>query len=209
MSEALILYTNPMSRGRMARWALEEIGQPYETILLAYGPPMKSPEFLAVNPMGKVPVLTHGEEVVTETGAIIAYLADSFPQAKLAPPPGDPLRGRYLRWMFFAAGPLEESTSAKGFGWELPRDMGRRSGYGSMDAVLTAIEAAIAPGPFILGEQFSAVDIYMGSKIAWSMRGGMLEKRPSFEAYLGRILSRPAAIRANEIDNALAKAPGA
>jgi glutathione S-transferase len=106
MSE-LTFYTNPMSRGRIVRWMLEEIGQPYDTVLLDYGTTMKAPDYLAVNPMGKVPALKHGDAVITEGGAICAYLADAFPQAALAPPHGSPLRGAYYRWLFYAAGPVK------------------------------------------------------------------------------------------------------
>ncbi len=106
MNRELVLYTHPMSRGRVARWMLEETGQPYRTEVLEYGSSMKAPSYLAINPMGKVPALRHGDAVITENAAICAYLADAFPQANLAPAPGDPLRGPYFRWLFFAAGPL-------------------------------------------------------------------------------------------------------
>ena len=205
-SSSLTFYTNPQSRGRMVRWALEEVGTPYETVILNYGDAMGAPEFLAINPLGKVPALRHGDVTVTETGAIIAYLADAFPQAGLAPLPGHPLRGPYLRWMFFAAGPLEEATSAKNMGWEVPPEKRRSSGFGDFQRVLNALEEAIAPGPYILGEQFSAVDIYLGQKIAWCMMTGLLDKRPSFQTYVTRINARPAAMKAARIDNELAVA---
>lgn len=205
-SSPLIFYTNPQSRGRMVRWALEEIGTPYDTVLVAYGDAMKAPEFLAINPMGKVPALRHGDVTITETGAIIAYLADAFPNANLAPPPGDPLRGTYLRWMFFAAGPLEEATNARNMGWEIPPDKRRSSGFGEFARVLDALEEAIAPGPHVLGEQFSAADIYFGQKIAWCLMTGLIDTRPSFQTYVECINARPAAKRAARIDTELAAA---
>src|ERR1044072_7174138 len=111
MSE-LVFYTNPMSRGRIIRWLLEEVGQPYRTELIDYGTTGKSPEYLAINPMGKVPTIVHGDTVITECGAICAYLADAFPEAGLAPQPGSKLRGPYYRWLFFGAGPIGAAAGA-------------------------------------------------------------------------------------------------
>ena len=116
MADELVFYTHPMSRGRIVRWMLEEIGQPYRTELLEYGTTMKAPAYLAVNPMGKVPAIRHGDTVVTEAAAICAYLADAFPEARLAPPPGDRRRGPYYRWLFFGAGPLEAAWDQHGHG---------------------------------------------------------------------------------------------
>ena len=116
MSETLTFYTNPMSRARIVRWMLEEIGEPYETVLLDYGTTMKGADYLAINPMGKVPAIKHGETVVTEAAAICAYLADMFPDRGLAPPPGNQKRGPYYRWMFFAAGPGEAAITGKALG---------------------------------------------------------------------------------------------
>jgi glutathione S-transferase len=114
MTDELVFYTNPMSRGRIVRWMLEEIGHPYRTELLDFGTTMKAPSYLSINPMGKVPTIRHGDTVVTEVAAICAYLADAFPRAGLAPPPGDRLRGPYYRWLFFAAGPVEAAVTNKG-----------------------------------------------------------------------------------------------
>src|SRR6201997_2445820 len=118
MTDELVFYTNPMSRGRVIRWMLEEVGQPYKTEILDYGTTMKAPAYLAINPMGKVPALRHGETVITECAAICAYLADAFPQAGLAPPPGDRARGPYYRWLFFVAGPLEAAVTDRTLGVE-------------------------------------------------------------------------------------------
>jgi glutathione S-transferase len=131
MSDELVFYTNPMSRGRIVRWMLEEVGKPYRTEIMGYADRMKSPEYLAINPMGKVPAITHGEVVVTEAAAICAYLADAFPEAGLAPPPGDKQRGTYYRWMFFAAGPIESVVISKVLGFEVPPERRRSAGWGA------------------------------------------------------------------------------
>jgi len=199
----LIFYTNPMSRGRIVRWMLEEIGQPYETVLLDYRTTMKAPDYLAINPMGKVPALKHGDTVITEGGAVCAYLADAFPQAALAPHVGSEERGPYYRWMFYAAGPVEAMVSNQALGVVVPEDKRGMVGYGSREAVLDTLEKAVANGPYLAGPTFSAADIYCGSQIAFGVQFGMIEKRPGFEDYLSRIMSRPAAIRAREIDDAL------
>ena len=203
MADELVLYTNPMSRGRIARWMLEEIGQPYRTELLDYGTTMKAPAYLAVNPMGKVPAIKHGDVVVTEGAAICAYLADAFPQAGLAPALTDKARGTYYRWLFFAAGCVEPAAWIKALKLEVAADRKVMVGYGSMEDVVATLERAVAKGPYILGEKFSAADVYVGSQIAWGLQFGTFEKTPAFEAYAARILARPAAIRAAEIDDAL------
>ena len=197
----LTLYTNPMSRGRIARWMMEEVGEPYETVLLEYGTTMKAPEFLALNPMGKVPTLRHGEVVVTEGAAICAYLADAFPHRNLAPRPGDPRRGTYYRWLFFAAGPLESAVTAKAMGLLAPAEKRAMAGYGTFDDVMDALETAVSVSAYICGDQFTAADVYVGSQIGWGMMFGTIEKRPAFEDYSGRLRSRPAAVRAAEIDD--------
>jgi glutathione S-transferase len=203
MTETLTLYTNPMSRGRIARWMMEEVGEPYEAVILDYGTTMKAPEYLAINPMGKVPALKHGNVVVTEGAAICAYMADMFPDRGLAPPPGNQARGAYYRWMFFAAGPVEAAVTAKSMGTLAPADKSAMVGYGSFEATMDALESAIAGSPYICGEQFTAADVYVGSQVGWGLMFGSIDKRPAFEDYVGRIMSRPAAIRAREIDDAL------
>jgi glutathione S-transferase len=182
---------------------LEEVGRPYRTELLDYGTTMKAPEYLAINPMGKVPALRHGDIVVTEGAAICCYLADAFPDAGLAPPPGDRLRGPYYRWMFFAAGPLEAATTIKALGLEVPAERKSMVGHGSLADVLSALEGALSEREYLVGDRFTAADAYVGSHVGWGMRFGTLEKRPVFERYFERISSRPAALRAREIDDAL------
>jgi glutathione S-transferase len=203
MSESLTLYTNPMSRGRIARWMLEEVGCDYETVLLEYGSTMKAPDYLAVNPMGKVPAIRHGDTVVTEAAAICAYLADAFPDAGLAPPPGNPRRGPYYRWLFFAAGPVEAAVTAKSLGLLAPADKAGMAGYGTFEDVVNGLETALANGPYICGDQFTAADVYVGSQIGWAMMFGTIEKRPVFEEYFGGLHQRAAAKRANALDDAL------
>jgi glutathione S-transferase len=202
MSDELVFYTNPMSRGRIARWMLEEVGQPYRTELLDYGTTMKAPAYLAVNPMGKVPAIRHGDVVVTECAAICAYLADAFPQANLAPA-NNRERGPYYRWMFFAAGPVEAAATNKSLGVVPPPERKGSVGYGSLEEVVAALEHALAGRDYICGDRFTAADVYVGSHIGWGMRFGTFEQRPAFEAYVGRLFNRPAAIRAREIDDAL------
>jgi glutathione S-transferase len=203
MAERLILYTNPMSRGRIARWMLEEIGQPYDVETLDYASSMKAPEFLAINPMGKVPALRHGSTIVTEGAAICAYLADAFPEAGLAPPPGHPDRGAYYRWLFFAAGPIEAAATNKALGVVVPPERKRMAGYGSLEDVIGTLDRVLSTCEYVAGAHFTAADLYLGAQVGWGMMFGTIEKRPSFERYWGRISNRPAAVRARELDDAL------
>ena len=203
MPDDLVFYTNPMSRGRIVRWMLEEVGQPYRTELLDYGTSMKAPAYLAVNPMGKVPALRHGDTVVTEGAAICAYLADAFPAAGLAPAPQDRLRGPYYRWLFFAAGPLEAAASNKALGLVVPKEREVMIGYGRYEDAMSTLEAAVSRGTYLVGDSFTAADVYVGSHIGFGMQFGTIEKRPAFQRYWDHISARPAAQRAREIDDAL------
>jgi glutathione S-transferase len=196
----ITFYTHPMSRGRIVRWMLEELGEPYETMLLEFGTTMKSREYLAVNPMGKVPAIKHRDSIVTEAAAICAYLADAFPASKLAPP--HHRRSAYYRWMFFAAGPLEAALTGKALGFV--SDKKQTLGYGSYEDTVNALERAVDATTFICGDQFTAADVYVGSQIGWGLMFGTLEKRPAFEKYAARLRERPAAKRAAELDDALA-----
>lgn len=207
MTDELVFYTHPMSRGRIARWMLEEVGRPYRTELLDYGTTMKAAEYRAINPMGKVPALRHGDTVVTEAAAICAYLADAFPEAELAPPPGDRRRGAYYRWMFFAAGPIEAAMTNRALGFEVPEERRRMAGYGCFEDVMGALEVAVSAGPYVAGDRFTAADVYFGSSLGWGMQFGIIEKRPVLTAYWERIAGRPAAVRAGEIDDALIPVP--
>jgi glutathione S-transferase len=200
MADELIFYTNPQSRGRVIRWMLEEIGQPYRTEILDYATTLKAPAYLSINPMGKVPAISHGNTVVTECAAICSYLADAFPAANLAPAPAD--RGAYYRWLFFAAGPLEAAWTNQALGVTIPREKERMAGYGNLALVLDTLEAAVAKAPYIAGPSFTAADVYLGSQLGFGLQFGMIEKRPAFVDYTGRLTARPAAIRAKEIDDA-------
>jgi len=201
MTDELIFYTNPMSRGQIVRWMLEEVGAPYEPRILDYGTTMKGAEYLAVNPMGKVPAVVHDGKVVTECAAICAYLADAFPEAGLAPDPAD--RADYYRWLFFTAGPVEQAITAKHFGIEPDIDQQRMAGFGSLPAALDALESAVAGKVFVAGDRFSAADVYVGSQIDWGLQFGTIASRPAFEAYVAPLRERPAYRRAKEIDNGL------
>jgi glutathione S-transferase len=203
MSDDLIFYTNPMSRGRIVRWMLEELGEPYQTKIMDYATTLKGPEYLAINPMGKVPAISHGGVVVTEAAAICAYLADAFPAKRLAPPLGDKRRGTYFRWLFFGAGPVEQATGVRALGVEVKPEQKRMMGFGDHADMLNGMESAIAGRDYILGDQFSAADVYFGAQVGWGLQFGSIEKRPAFERYNERLQSRPAFKRASEIDDAL------
>jgi len=203
MSDELVFYTNPQSRGRLVRWMLEEVGQPYRTEVLDYASSMKAPAYLAINPMGKVPAITHGDAVVTECAAICAYLADAFPQAKLAPPPGHRLRAAYYRWLFFTAGPIEFAVSNRALGFAVPTERERMMGYGNVEQALKTLETAIAQSPYIAGDSFTAADVYVGSHLNFNMMFGTIDKRPAFERYVARLTARPAFGRARQLDDAL------
>lgn len=201
MSE-LVFYTNPQSRGRIVHWMLEELGMPYETVWMDFGPAMKQDSYLAVNPMGKVPALKHGDAIVTEAAAICAYLADRFPEKELIPPAGHPGRAAFFRWLFFAAGPLEMATTGRALQWHVPEGKNSMVGFGSYADTLHALEMALTSGLYICGDQFTAADVYVGSSLGWGMMFGSIEKRPVFESYVGRLYARPAAKSANGLNEA-------
>ena len=194
----LTLYSHPMSRGRTVRWMLEELGQPYETVMLDYGTTMKAPAYLAINPMGKVPCLTHGDHVVTEAAAICAYLADAFPEAGLASPD----RANYFRWLFFAAGPIEAALVNTALGVVVPPERRGMVGYGSLSEVLATLRGHLAARDYVAGDSFSAADVYVGSSLGWAMRFGMIADAPELAAYVARVTERPACLRARALDDA-------
>lgn len=201
MSAELIFYTNPMSRGRIVRWMLEEVGAPYRTEILEYGTTMKATDYLAINPLGKVPSIRHGDAVVTECAAICAYLADAFPDAGLAPPPAQ--RAAYYRWLFLFSGPLEAVIINRALGFEVPSGKERMAGYGAFETMLDVVEQAVTASEYIAGDAFSAADVYCGSQVGWGLQFGTLEKRPAFEAYWARVSDREACRRAQALDNKL------
>ncbi len=200
MSAPIRFYTNPMSRGRIARWMLEETGVPYETEIMAFGGSIKSEAYKAVNPMGKVPAIVHDGKVVTECAAICLYLADAFPGAGLAPDPAD--RADYYRWILFAAGPVEAAVTNRALGVDVPPDRSRMVGYGSFGDALDGLEYAVTRHDFIAGKRFTAADVYVGSQIGWGLQFGSLEPRPAFRTYHDRLKDRPAFLRATAIDDA-------
>lgn len=199
----MTFYTNPQSRGRIVRWMLEEIGQPYEVRVMDFNSSIKSPEYLKLNPMGKVPALACDGIVVTEVAAICTWLADRFPAAGLAPPAGDPARGSYYRWLFFIAGPLEMATTAKAYGWRIDEENRRSVGCGLISDTLDTIEQALAGGDYLCGKQFTTADLLMSSYLGWEMYMKVIEPRAVFEDYVARCNARPASARASELDNAL------
>jgi glutathione S-transferase len=190
--DRITFYHNPMSRARIVHWMLEEAGAPYDARVLDLEKgEHKSPEYLAVNPMGKVPAIVHRGVVITEAAAICAYIADVFAEANLAPAPSDPARGTYYRWLFFGVGCVEPALVDRLFsrpGVDRPMALG----YGSYEDTLNALEKALTPGPYLLGERFSAADVYVGSQVGWGLTTKSLEPRPVFEAYWQRCLQRPA-----------------
>ena len=195
----LTLYTHPMSRGRVARWMLEETGLPYTAEILEYGTTMKAPEYLAINPMGKVPAIRHGDTVVTENAAIALYLADLVPDKNLAPPVGSAKRGPYYRWISFM-GPLEQAMMSK-HGGVTPEPMS--AGFGSVEDVTNALDAAIGDRDFIVGDHFTMADLLVSAYIGWYLQFKLLDPRESFVRFARLHAQRPAALRANEIDDAL------
>ena len=201
MADELVFYSNPMSRARIVRWMLEEVGAPYRTENIEYGPPMKSPEYLAINPMGKVPAIRHGAQVVTEVAACLAYLADAFPEAGLGPDAG--MRGAYYRWLFFFAGPFDAVMCNKLLEVTPPADKERMLGYGRFDTVMDTLEKAVSEHEFVAGDRFTAADVFIGASLGWHLQWKTIESRPAFVAYAERAQDRDAFRRANEIDEAL------
>ena len=193
----LIFYTNPQSRGRIVRWMLEEVGEPYETEIVAYDQ-MKSERYLAIHPLGKVPAIKHRGHVLTECAAICAYLADAFPEAGLGPQ--DDEKADYYRWLFYAAGPLEAAISNQAMGWQVPPERERMFGYGNFDKAIAAIDEMLSLRDYVCGNRFTAADVYVGSQIMFPLQFGMLPERESFIKYRDRLQQRPAYNRANEID---------
>lgn len=196
----LTLYTHPMSRGRVARWVLEETGLPYEAVILDFEGGMKTPEYLTINPMGKVPALRHGDLVVTENAAIGLYLADLVPERGLAPPAGSPERGSYYRWVMFAAGPLEAVLTAQSTGKLADA---RMAGYGSEGQALDVLEAALEGREHLAGSGFSFADLYVAAALGFYLSVKLIAPRPAFTAFVQRHAARPAAVRAAAIDDAL------
>jgi glutathione S-transferase len=203
MSDEIQFYHNPMSRGRIAHWMLEEVGVPYRIHLLRFDKgEHKAPAYLEVNPMGKIPAIVHKGHVVTEAAAICAYLADAFPEKGLAPKLDDPARGTYFRWLFFGAGCIEPALVDR-MTDRAPVERKSALGYGSYEDTFKALEHALKPGPFILRDTFSAADVYIGSELGWGTMTKSIEPNPVFGEYMARISARPAfqrvVVQSNEL----------
>ena len=196
----LIFYTNPQSRGRIVRWMLEEVGQPYETDVIPYDQ-MKSERYLAIHPLGKVPAIKHNGHILTECAAICTFLADVFPEAMLGPRADE--KADYYRWLFYAAGPLEAAISNQAMGWVPPPERERMFGYGNFDRAIAAVDEMLSLRDYVCGDRFTAADVYLGSQLMFPMQFGMLPARDSFLRYRDRLQQRPAYKRANEIDEKL------
>jgi len=202
----LTLYHAAPSRSSIVRWMLEELGEPYDIHLLSLSRgDNRAPDYVAINPMGKVPTLKHGDTLITEAAAICTYLADEFPRAKLNVPVGDARRGPYLKWLFFGPSCIEPAIMDRAF----PRkEEARRAalGYGDFETCMNVVAAAVTPGPYLLGQQFTAADVVIGSTLRWGMLFKMLPERPEFVSYTARLAQRPALQRAEAKDKELAAA---
>ncbi|MBC2778284.1 glutathione S-transferase family protein [Parasphingopyxis marina] len=197
----LTFYTNPMSRGQIARWMLEEIGEPYDQVILDYGTTMKGEEYLAINPMGKVPAIKDGNHVVTEAAAICAYLAEAYPDAGLAPTAEE--RADYYRWLFFAAGPVEAAVTSRHMQWEPTDEQKATLGFGSFDDAIGALEQWFTTHDYVCGDRFTAADVYVGAQVDWGLTFGTIPECEAFTAYAERLRGRAAYKKAKEIDQAL------
>lgn len=200
----LTFYTNPMSRGRMIRWLLEELGEPYETVVLGYGADMNSPDYLALNPMGKVPCVTRGSTVVTEVAAICTWAAQTYPEKNLMARDA----ASFYRWMFFAAGPVEAAVTNASFGWTAPPESEGRLGYGSLDRVVRTLDAHFVANDYVADNRFTAADVYVGGQVGWGLQFKTLPETPALRAYWDRLKDRPAQLSATAKDNALAAQKG-
>jgi glutathione S-transferase len=204
----LTLYHAAPSRSSVAHWMLEEVGEPYDIHFMSLKKgDQRAADYLKVNPMAKVPALRHGDVLITESAAICTYLADAFPQAKLNVPVGDPRRGPYLKWLFFGPSCVEPAMMYRMF----PRkdDAPRAAlGYGDCDTVIAVLAQAVKDGPYLMGEQFTAADVVIGSGIRFGMMFKGIPERPEFLAYAGRLAERPAAKRATQKDQELAAQAG-
>lgn len=203
MNTQLRFYTHPMSRARITRWMLEETGLPYEEVVLEFGAGTKSPEFLTINPMGKVPALVHDGVAITENAAICLHLADLVPELGLLPPPGAPERGACYRWVAFA-GLLEAFFTARRHGRLAPS---MEAGYGNQDDLMRTLEGAVAGKRYVVGDRFTVADLYLSAFIGYYIQIGELESGSVLQDFAMQHLQRPAAQRANARDNALLPQP--
>ena len=190
MASDIIFYHNPMSRGQIIRWMLEEVGAPYDTEILDYASSMKGEEYRRINPMMKVPAIAHKGRVVTEAAAICAYLADAYPESGLGPREEE--KADYYRWLFYAAGPVEQAVTNHYAKFEPAPEQGRMFGYESYDKVVAVLVELFSLRDYVCGERFTAADVYVGSGILWGTQFGTLPERDSFSRYVDRLKAREA-----------------
>ncbi len=199
-------YTNPMSRGQIVRWALQEVNADYDQHLVDWGD--KSAEFLATNPMAKVPALVHhsdtGDHIVTEAAAICHYLAEMQPDADLLPQEDE--KADYFRYFFFAAGPVEQAITAKAMGWEVPAERTVMAGFGNYDMTINTLDKMLENRDYVCGKRFTMADVYFGSQIDWGLQFGTIAERDNFVNYAQRLRDRPAYQAAKAIDAELIEA---
>lgn len=198
---AITFYTNPMSRGQIVRWMLEETGVDYEQVIIEYGPQMNSGDYLEINPMGKVPAVKHGDQVITECAGICAYLADAFPAAKLAPLESE--SADYYRWLFFAAGPLESAVTNNSLGFKTDDEQRRTAGYGTYETAIRVLDDFLGTRDYVCGDRFTAADVYVGSHVDWGMMFKTIPETDNFNAYAERLRQRAAYKKSKQIDMAL------
>lgn len=192
MSE-LVLFTNSMSRGNTVDLLLKILDVPYKRIELGYGADMHTAEYLAINPMAKVPALVDGDAIVTETAAIYLYLADKFIEKGLAPALNDPKRADYYRWFLFTAGPIESAFTINNLGIQLDEEQQKSSGFGSVERTMACLEIGLNNAkPFICGEQFTAVDVYVGAFVMFLVKYQIMEATPAMQKYLDSLTAIPA-----------------
>ena len=200
---AFTFFFHPMSRAQIARWALHEVGADYEGVQVDWG--AKPPELLAVNSMGKLPTIIHHhgghDHVVSEGAAVCHYLAATHPQAGLLP--GEHEMADYFRWLFFAAGPLEQAATVKMFGWQLPPEQEMAAGFGNYDRTMDALDGWLSTHDYVCADRFTMADVYVGSHVEWGLIFKSFPERASFSAYLERVRARPACQEAKQIDNKL------
>lgn len=203
MARDVTFYTNPMSRGQIARWALHEAGADYEEVLLDYGRPMKTRDYRSINPMGKVPAIVHDGTIVTEAAAICLYLAEAFPEADLAPRTLSE-KADYLRWTFFGAGPVEQAIIAHSFKWDegIDANTSGRLGFGSYDLTVKTLAELFGDRDYVCGDRFTAADIYVGAQVDWGLQFKTLPDRAEFLAYAERLRGREAYKAAKAVDAA-------
>ncbi|UOO89856.1 glutathione S-transferase family protein [Vitreoscilla massiliensis] len=200
--EKIVLYTHPQSRGRNVVWMLEECGAEYECVVLNFGEDLKTPEYLAINPMGKLPALRYGDTVITEASAIIAFLADAFPQANLAPALSDANRGAYYRWLFYTASSAEAALMEVAFQFPIQPAMRKTLGYGSMEQVIATIDGQLQQQPYLTGAHFQACDLLLAGLLMFASRSKALTPTAAMQDYLARIMARPAFQAMNQISEA-------